>query len=167
MDATQTAHRFRRFSPGDVEAMQAIRRAAFAPVFASFRGLVGEPIAAIAFADADAEQARLLDEICAEASGHDVFVVAFGERVIGFASCKLDFERGIGEIGLNAIDPDCAGKGAGAWMYEKILAFMKERGMRIATVGTGGDASHAPARRAYRKAGFGPAIPSEHLYRLL
>jgi hypothetical protein len=39
--------------------------------------------------------------------------------------------------------------------------------MALATVGTGGDPSHAPARRAYAKAGFGPAIPSLTLYRLL
>ena len=34
-------------------------------------------------------------------------------------------------------------------------------------VGTGGDPSHAPARRAYEKAGFGPAIPSLYYYRAL
>jgi hypothetical protein len=44
---------------------------------------------------------------------------------------------------------------------------MKERGMALATVGTGGDPSHGPARRAYAKAGFGPAIPSISLYKLL
>jgi hypothetical protein len=39
--------------------------------------------------------------------------------------------------------------------------------MAVATVSTGGDPSHAPARRAYEKAGFGPAIPSVSLYKLL
>ncbi len=47
------------------------------------------------------------------------------------------------------------------------LHAMREAGMRVATVGTGGDASHVPARRAYEKAGFGPAIPSLYLYRSL
>ncbi len=44
---------------------------------------------------------------------------------------------------------------------------MKEWGAEVATVSTGGDPSHAPARRAYGKAGFGPAIPSVALYKLL
>jgi hypothetical protein len=44
---------------------------------------------------------------------------------------------------------------------------MKEFGMALATVGTGADPSHAPARRAYEKAGFGAALPSVSLYRLL
>jgi hypothetical protein len=33
---------------------------------------------------------------------------------------------------------------------------MREAGMKVATVGTGGDASHAPARAAYEKIGFRP-----------
>jgi hypothetical protein len=37
---------------------------------------------------------------------------------------------------------------------------MKEAGMQVATVSTGGDPSHAPARRAYEKAGFTASIPS-------
>jgi hypothetical protein len=40
-------------------------------------------------------------------------------------------------------------------------------GMRVATVGTGGDPSHAPARRAYEKAGFNLQIPSVWMYRKL
>jgi GNAT superfamily N-acetyltransferase len=63
--------------------------------------------------------------------------------------------------------PQHAGRGIGTWMYAQVLAQMKESGMALATVSTGGDPSHAPARRAYEKAGFGPAIPSLSLYRLL
>jgi len=36
--------------------------------------------------------------------------------------------------------------------------------MAAATVGVGGDPSHAPARRAYEKAGFGPTILSLWMY---
>ena len=67
---------------------------------------------------------------------------------------------GLGEIGLNAVDPRHAGRGVGTAMYEFALACMKQAGMRAATVATGGDPSHAPARRAYRKAGFDLEIPS-------
>ncbi len=45
-----------------------------------------------------------------------------------------------------------------------MLARMRELGAEVATVGTGGDPSHAPARRAYAKAGFGPALPSVYAY---
>lgn len=127
----------------------------------------GEAVAAVAFARADAEQATLLDDICDAGSGHHVLVVTLGGRVVGFVSFTLDADKRTGEIGSNAVRPEHAGKGIGGWMYEHVLGRMRERGMALATVGTGGDPSHAPARRAYEKAGFGPAIPSVVLYKLL
>ena len=157
----------RPFKPGDLPAMQRVRQAAFAPVFRSFRTIVGEEIAALAFADADAEQAKLLDAICAAGSGHHVLVATIGDALVGFVSFTTDAERRTGEIGLNAVHPAHAGSGIGTAMYDRVLARMKALGMALATVGTGGDPSHAAARRAYEKAGFGPAIPSLTLYRLL
>jgi GNAT superfamily N-acetyltransferase len=157
----------RPFEPGDLPALQRIREAAFEPVFRSFRAIVGEEIAALAFAQADAEQAKLLDGICGADSGHHVLVVETGSEIVGFVSFTIDAGKRMGEIGLNAVHPEHAGRGIGTVMYEHALARMKELGMALATVGTGGDPSHAPARRAYEKAGFGPALPSFFLHRLL
>ena len=157
----------RPLAPGDLPTLQSVRRAAFEPVFSSFRRIVGEEIAALAFADADAEQARLLDDICAAGSGHHVLVVTVDGETVGFVSFTIDAAKRTGEIGLNAVRPDHAGQGIGTWMYQHVLARMKELGMALAVVGTGGDSSHAPARRAYEKVGFGPAIPSVYLYKLL
>ncbi|HYG89909.1 MAG TPA: GNAT family N-acetyltransferase [Azospirillum sp.] len=157
----------RPFKPGDLPALQHIRQAAFEPVFRSFREIVGAEIATIAFAHADAEQAKLLDDICTAGSGHHVLVVTAGDEIVGFVSFTLDTAKRMGEIGLNAVHPDHAGRGLGTWMYEHVLARMKEFGAVLATVGTGGDPSHAPARRAYEKAGFGPALPSLCFYKLL
>ncbi|MGE6761629.1 GNAT family N-acetyltransferase [Corallococcus interemptor] len=80
---------------------------------------------------------------------------------------KVDPETHIGEIGLNAVHPAHAGHGVGTRLYEYALGHMKRAGARVATVATGGDASHAAARRAYEKAGFHAAIPSVWLCRLL
>jgi GNAT superfamily N-acetyltransferase len=164
---TAAGPNIRPFQPGDLAALQRVRQAAFEVVFRSFRDIVGEQIAALAFAQADAEQAKLLDDICAADSGHQVLVVTIGDQIVGFVSFTIDAEKRMGEIGLNAVHPEHAGRGIGTEMYEHVLARMKELGMALATVGTGGDPSHAPARRAYEKVGFGPAIPSLTLYRLL
>lgn len=161
------ARGIRLFEPADLPRLQEIRREAFAPVFQSFRDIVGPEIAAVAFAEADAEQARMLDGICAPDSGHTVLVVDVGTEIVGFVAFTVDTGQGIGEIGLNAIDPHFAGRGLGTWMYERALELMRQRGARVATVGTGGDPSHAAARRAYEKAGFGPGIPSLYMYRTL
>ena len=45
-------------------------------------------------------------------------------------------------------------------MYDFAVERMREAGMHVAVVSTGGDASHALARRAYEKAGFTVGIPS-------
>jgi GNAT superfamily N-acetyltransferase len=162
-----SAPTIRPLAPGDLPTLQSIRRAAFEPVFNSFRSIVGEEIAALAFADADAEQAKVLDDVCAAGSGHHVLVATVDGETVGFVSFTIDAAKRTGEIGLNAVRPDHAGKGIGTWMYQQVLARMKELGMALAVVGTGGDSSHAPARRAYEKVGFGPAIPSVYFYKLL
>lgn len=154
----------RPFEPGDLPVLQAIRAAAFAPVFASFRELVGAEIAEFALASAEAEQARLLDTICAPGSGHELRVATCRNEPAGFVAFTFDGARRVGEIGLNAVHPDQSGRGVGTAMYQAVLAEMKTRGIAVVEVGTGGDPSHAPARRAYEKAGFGPSIPSVTLY---
>jgi len=73
---------------------------------------------------------------------------------VGFATYYVDRGRGIAEIGNNAVEPSCRGQGIGPLMYEYIFEQLRRRGARYVTVHTGGDPAHAPARRAYEKAGF-------------
>lgn len=157
----------RPYTPDDLPELQRIRQAAFAPVFESFRSIVGARIAALALTEADAEQAQLLDDLCRDGSKSRVFVALARDGIVGFVAFTMDAGQRIGEIGLNAVHPDHAGEGIGTRMYEDVIARMKEQGMALATVSTGGDPSHAPARRAYEKAGFGVGLPSIYLYRVL
>jgi GNAT superfamily N-acetyltransferase len=157
----------RAFEPSDLPHLEEIRRLAFEPVFASFREIVGPAIAEIAFATAEAEQSEHLKKLCDPGSPKQVFVAALGSNPVGFVAVSLDRAQKTGEIGLNAVHPDHAGQGIGTALYDYALDFMRLEGMLVATVGTGGDDSHAPARRAYEKAGFGPAIPSLWMYRAL
>lgn len=151
---------FSRATTEQLEVLQAIREAAFAPVFASFRAILGDEIYELAQSREDEAQAELLASLLAPDSSWQVYVAAKGDRVIGFVALQLNHETRIGEIGLNAVHPDHAGKGVGTAMYQLALAQMKAAGMRVATVATGGDASHAPARKAYRNVGFDVEIPS-------
>lgn len=147
--------------------MQQVRKAAFSAVFQSFRSIVGEQIYTLGLARSDSEQAQLLEDLCRANSAYRVFVVSIDDVIVGFFSFTIDVVRRTGEIGLNAVHPDHAGRGIGTEMYAYALARMKDCGMALATVGTGGDPSHAAARRAYAKAGFGPALPSVVLYKVL
>lgn len=159
--------RIRTFDSADLIALHGIREAAFAPVFQSFRDIVGPDLAATALTDLEQEQAILLDQICGEDSSHEVLIAEREGEAVGFCSLKFDHSSEVGEIDLNAVHPDHQGVGIGTALYEAALSRMQLAGMKAATVGTGGDPSHAPARAAYRKAGFRYGIPSIYLYRAL
>lgn len=154
----------RAYAPADLPALQAVRAAAFAPVFASFRSIVGPEIAALGLTTAEQEQADLLNSIAKPDSGHAIAVAESSGVIAGFVSWKLNIAPGIGEITLNGVDPAHGGKGIGTALYEHALAALKSAGMALATVGTGGDPSHAPARRTYEKVGFSVHIPSIYMY---
>ena len=66
----------------------------------------------------------------------------------------LEHTRKFGNITNNALDPHCGEKGVGQEMYQAVLERFRAEGMKAATVQTGLDEAHAPARRAYERAGF-------------
>lgn len=152
---------------GDLPRLQEIREAAFAPIFASFRSILGEEIYNLAQASEDDAQGELLASLFTPESGWEVYVADLAGVVVGFVSIQFNLNTHVGDIGLNAVHPSHAGKGIGTAMYEFAIARMKEAGMLVASVATGGDASHAPARRAYEKAGFEVQIPSVWMCRKL
>lgn len=151
---------FKQATPDMLSTLEEIRQAAFAPVFAGFRATLGDEIYEIAQREEDSSQGLLLATLLAPGSSWEMHVAVCDGAIAGFLALQLDHQSGVGEIGLNAVHPDYAGRGVGTAMYEYALAQMKAAGMRVATVSTGGDPAHAPARRAYRKAGFSREIPS-------
>ena len=162
-----TLRRFREARPEDIPRLHEIRLAAFAPVFTSFRAIVGEAIAPHAFSQGEEEQGEHLDGIADPDSKYELHVACLDDEIVGFVAVSCDGASKLGEIALNAVDPEHAGQGIGTAMYEFALERLRKRGMKVATVGTGGDPSHTPARRAYEKAGFRKELPSVWLYRSL
>lgn len=159
----------RNYVDADLPALQAIRAAAFGPVFASFRELAGRGVADTVYSPKRAEtgQANHLAHMCEPQSAHRVLVAEASGVPIGFCGVTCDRANQVGEIGLNAVDPEFASHGVGTALYRRALEVMREQGMTSAVVATGGDHSHAPARTAYGKAGFDRAIPSVLLLRNL
>jgi ribosomal protein S18 acetylase RimI-like enzyme len=157
---------FVRARPDHLPRFEQIRAAAFAPVFASFKRLLGDEIYALAQAPDDAAQPALLVSLATDPRW-ELYAAERGGAVVGFMAVRLDHDRKLGEIGLNAVDPAHAGQGVGTAMYEFAIERMRQAGIEVATVATGNDASHAPARRAYEKAGFNAQVPSVWMCRLI
>lgn len=121
----------------------------------------------MAQAPEDERQGDVLISLLSPESRWEVHVAEIAETIVGFVAIDLNRDSQVGEIGLNAVDPNHAGQGIGTAMYDFALARMKDAGMRVATVTTGGDPSHVAALRAYEKAGFAVQIPSVWLCREL
>lgn len=151
----------------DHPVAEEIRQAAFEPVFASFKSILGSEIYNLAQAEEDQSQENMLSELLEVSSDWDLYIAECEGTVVGFLSLKLDSKSNVGEIGLNAVHPANAGNGLGTQMYQFALEKMKESGMKVATVATGGDPSHEPARAAYQKVGFDTEIPSVWMCKLL
>jgi GNAT superfamily N-acetyltransferase len=65
-----------------------------------------------------------------------------------------------------AVHPDHQNRGIGTELNLFALERMKENGMKLVSVGTGGDPGHAPARRSYEKVGYTP-LPIVRYYKAL
>jgi GNAT superfamily N-acetyltransferase len=100
-------------------------------------------------------------------SGERSFVALMDGKVVGFIGYRVNPAKKLGHISLNAVDPDLRGKGIAPKMYEFVKEKMREEGMLYATVHTGLDDGHAPARRAYEKVGFKRGRPSVDYYQEL
>jgi ribosomal protein S18 acetylase RimI-like enzyme len=151
----------------ETEALVEIAVAAWKPIYAWYRQVMGEELFATAFPEWPAEKARQVRAACDPGSSAIVGVAELGKRLIGFVTCYADSSSRIGEIGNNAVHPDLQGQGIGSKMYEYAFERLRARGMRYVRVSTGGDPAHAPARRAYEKAGFVVQLPGVEYYREL
>ena len=141
--------------------------AAFEPIHNGFREALGSRVFKLQYQDWREQYAATLRKISTRDPVRKVHVVELDGAVAGFIFTVMDAKRKTGEIGLNAVDPRVQGRGIGRAMYEFALKDLKERGAAIACVGTGGDAAHAPARRAYQAIGFDKALPGLHLFKVL
>lgn len=127
---------------------------AWAPVFASLERVLGSEIFRRQHPDWREDQRRAVEAVCA-GQERRVWVAEVDGAAVGFVSLELHHpERNMGEISMLAVDPDHQGGGIGTALTEFALGRLKDAGMTVATVETGGDPGHAAARRTYEKAGY-------------
>jgi predicted kinase/GNAT superfamily N-acetyltransferase len=171
----------RPYLDSDWDAVLEICILAFTSVHESFERLLGTDLFALVYPDWKASNKDYLNYLISS-DEKDRFLVAEqdgskqdgskqdGPRqdgsVVGFIHYSVDSTKQRGTIGINAVHPAHQSQGIGSLMYAHVLQIMRAQGMRYVTVDTGGDPSHAPARRAYEKALFLP-IPVVHYFRSL
>lgn len=152
---TREIRRLRVGQDDEIAALVRLSLRAWEPVFASFAAILGPRVFALLYPDWRAGQRTVVETICA-APGVTVLVAEVDGAVAGFLAYRLDSPDAAltGEVELLAVDPAHQNRGVGTALNERALAEMAAAGMRLAVAATGGDPGHAPARRAYEKAGY-------------
>ena len=124
---------------------------AWSPVFKSFRTVWGSSLYERFVPDWKKSQAA---DVAAALETNPTWVAVTENRVAGFVNVTFDDETLTGEIYMIAVDPDHQRHGLATLLTQRALSEMRAHGMTVATVSTGGDPGHAPARAAYERSGF-------------
>lgn len=101
-------------------------------------------------------EARQTDDVATllRDEGVTTWVAVEDGAVIGYVGVRIHPEDSMGDIHIIAVDPAHQRKGVARALMETGFAFMREQGMSMAMVETGGDPGHAPSRATYEAAGF-------------
>jgi len=128
---------------------------AWAPVFASMEGVLGTELHRLLHGeDWRVYQAASVRATLAEADV-SAWVAESAERIVGFVVAKVvDADRRIGEIAMLAVDPHAQHRGLGTQLTEFATSWLRDQGIAVAVIETGGDAGHGPARRVYEQANY-------------
>jgi GNAT superfamily N-acetyltransferase len=146
--------RIRPFEDRDTEAVVDLSLRAWAPVFASLEQVLGSEVFGRLHPDWREDQRRAVQDVLAAKKGR-VWVAEVDGTALGFVAIEVfDPERSMGETSMLAVDPDYEGGGIGTALTKFALDRLKDAGMKVAMVETGGDPGHAAARRTYEKAGY-------------
>ncbi len=148
----------RRVRDTDVDALVELTLMAFVPVFDSFRNLLGPAIYSKIWPDWRKSQREAVEAFCSDPGKRVVLVAEAQGAVVGLVVYQPEADSDKAEVQFLAVHPDYQNRGVGTQLNERALREMKSAGVRLAVVETGGESSHAPARRSYEKAGY-TALP--------
>jgi ribosomal protein S18 acetylase RimI-like enzyme len=144
--------RIRPFVDNDLAEIVELSLLAWEPVFESFQNVLGPRVFPILYPDWRKSQAEGVEGACRATDKYHTLVAELDGRVVGFIAYELKGETG--EVVLLAVHPESQEQGIATQLNQAALEQMKAAGMKMAVAETGGEDGHAPARRAYEKAGY-------------
>jgi len=160
---TETVGVVRRARSEDAVACGEIAVLAWRRVFDAYREMLGPELFAHLHAGWENRKREQVVPFI-EGNPDDAIVTDVDGVIAGFLTFHVLESQCLGEIGNNAVHPDWQGKGIGARQCEHVLAVFRQIGLAAATVQTGLDEGHGPARSMYVKAGFDHSVPSIRYY---
>jgi ribosomal protein S18 acetylase RimI-like enzyme len=155
----------RRGTAEDLPSLQTVNLAAFKPIHESFAEILGPGINSLVYPDWRRSQQHELVELV-DKPNVTLFVAESDSQLVGFVVVEINEETRVGELCMIAVRPDARGQGIGGMLNERALQVMRDAGMKLAELGTGGDSAHAAARRSYERVGY-TALPLVRYYKAL
>jgi GNAT superfamily N-acetyltransferase len=156
----------RPYRAEDLSAILDLSILAWEPVFNAWQTILGPSLYPLAiYPDWHKSQREVVAKACDDPAYH-TWVAVVDEAVVGFVVYELNQISLTGEVQLLAVHPSHQNQGIGTQLNRFALSKLKEAGMKLAVVGTGGDEGHAPARRSYEKAGY-TGLPLMRYYKEL
>jgi len=137
----------------DASAVVALSLRAWEPVHAaSLREVMGDDLFDLRHKpDWRTRQQRDVESVLGGES-NTVWVAEEDGVVVGFAAATIHRDDDMGEILMLAVDPPSQNKGIGTWLTQSATDWIRESGMPVAFISTGGDnTGHDAARAAYDK----------------
>ena len=142
---------FRLATEADLPTIIEIAVAEYAAIYESIRAQLGEELFAACIGDP--RKART-EQAIYNVSTNTCYVSEMNGQTVGFIHFMYDEKSRLGMISNNAVSSQYRGHGIGGKQYQFVFDKLREMGAVAVTVTTGLDDAHAPARRAYEKAGF-------------
>ena len=155
----------RLYKSSDITDLIQVTLLAFEPIFVSFEQILGPIIYPSVYPDWRLIQRETIESISRNEK-IALWVAEAEGKVIGYVAYELNEKEKTGEVQLLAVHPKYQSQGIGTALNKFALQKMRESGIKMAVVGTGGDKSHAPARKSYEKAGY-TALPLVRYYQHL
>jgi ribosomal protein S18 acetylase RimI-like enzyme len=152
----------RPFKNSDINDLITLTLLSFEPIFISFEKILGPQIYPIIYPDWRKRQKEGVVNV-SNNKEINLWVAEVDGNIIGYIAYEL-YDDETGEVQLLAVHPDYQNRGIGTELNTFALQKMKEGGKKLAIVSTGGDESHAPARRSYEKAGY-TSLPLVRYYK--
>ena len=135
----------------DTEALVALALNEWAPIYDGFRDQLGDEVFYTFYPDPREDKAG---QIRRNVASGLCYVTECDGKIAGFIHYNYDPSTRLGWISNNAVSHEFRGRGIGPRQYEFIFDVLRKQGAIGVRVTTGLDEAHAPARRAYEKAGF-------------
>ena len=143
--------KIRSATQDDADILAEIAKNEWKAIYDGYRQQMGDELFFTFFPDsAAAKEGQIRYNV---ASGN-CYVTECDGKIAGFIHFSYSEADKIGTISNNAVSSEFRGKGIGPRQYAFVFEKLRSLGAVAVKVTTGLDDAHAPARRAYEKAGF-------------